>query len=426
MISALKNKRERDKFEKTISPYKYAVDDTTSKTTTIVIRSAANDRKRVKTDVESKFKRANFIVNQSRAGGSTGSTDIVFDEHTVKILYKPASGGMSETTLNSTITELCPSLAFMNGFRSDGQKKVKDANALYDVVKVAKPGGVYLNANDTKAGQQFIEAMPGSSKFREKMENALGILKFLTEKNKESSISQLYWGYRAKPQGVPTTHKGDIFIKFQTGKMLGVSLKAGGEKTAEPQLNTYVNKMFEDYGNDKAKQALIKEVYTKIHSTIGLPENWQDRSRRTQSIELIIKYKKKYPKKYEDLYDQMLEIIRNRIIQNVNASMPATIDYIKKQILKKDESVPLVVVKAYGTNYKFVTDEDALEDFIPEIKKIKAYPSDTSKQNWHIDLVGGKKTITMNMTVRSNKTDPDNKVAQGYNLAIKFNGIKVS
>jgi hypothetical protein len=417
MIAAL-NKKDKDKFEKTISPYKYAVDGATSKSTTIIIRSSANDRNRVKIDVESKFKRANFIVKKSRTGGSTGSTEIIFDEHIVKILYKPASGGMSETTLNSTITELCPSLAFMNG-----KKTFKDVKSFYDFIKVAKPAGVYLNNNDAKAGQQFIDVMSGSSKFKEKMENALGILKFLVEKNKESSISQLYWGYRAKPQGVPTTHKGDIFIKFSTGEMLGVSLKAGGEKTAEPQLNTYVNKMFDDYGNGKAKDALIKEVYKKIHSTIGLPENWQDRSRRTQSIELIIKYKKKYPEKYEDLYDQMLEIIRGRIIQNVNASMPATIDYIKKQILKKDESVPLVVVKAYGNNYKFVTDEDALDGFIPEIKSIKAYPSKSSKQNWHIDLIGNKKTITMNMTVRSNKTDPDNKVAQGYNLAIKFNGI---
>ena len=70
-----------------------------------------------------------------------------------------------------------------------------------------------------------------------------------------------------------------------------------------------------------------------------------------------------------------------------------------------------------------MTDEDALGTFIPLIKSVRAYASDTSKQTWHIDLIGANKTITMNMTVRSNKTEPDNKVAQGYNLAIKFNGI---
>jgi hypothetical protein len=418
MIAALKNKREQDKFEKTISPHGYTVDSSTSKTTTIIVRSPANDRNKVKMDVENKFKRANFIVKTSRSGGSVGSTDIIFESHTIKIMYKPVSGGMSETTLNSTITELAPSLAFMNG-----KKSFKTVEDFYKFLKTAKPGGVYLNTNDAKAGSQFIESMPSSSKFKEKMENAMGILKFLWEKNSEMPIAQLYWGYRAKPEGIPATHKGDIFIKFGNGKMLGVSLKAGGEKTAEPQLNTYVNKMFDDYDREKQKQVLVKEVHSKIHSSLGLPVNWQDRSERTKSLDTIIKYKKKYPDKYEALYDQMLEIIRNGVIKNVNADMAATIEYIKKQVLKKDESVPLVVVKAFGKNFKFVTDEDALDTFIPEIKSIKAYSSKSSKQNWHIDLIGKKKTITMNMTVRSNKTEPDNKVAQGYNLAIKFNGI---
>lgn len=420
MIAAL-TKKDQTKFEKTIAPHSYNVDSATSKTTTIIVRAPSNDRNKVKIDVENKFKRANIIVKASRSGGSVGSTELLFDSHIVKILYKPVSGGMSETTLNSTITELAPCIAFMNG-----KKSFKTVNDFYKFITTAPPKGVYLNTNDSKAGAQFIESMPSSSKFKEKMENAMGILKFLWEKNAEMPIAQLYWGYRAKPDGIPPTHKGDIFIKFRNGKMLGVSLKAGGEKTAEPQLNTYVNKMFDDYGRDKQKQTLIKDVYNKIHSTLGLPANWQDRSEKNNSIDTIIKYKKKYSTKYEALYDQMLEIIRTHIIKNVNTDMNATIDYIKKQVLKKDESVPLVVVKAYGTNFKFVTDEDALDGFIPEITSVKAYPSKSSKQNWHIDLIGKKKTITMNMTVRSNKTDPDNKVAQGYNLAIKFNGITVN
>lgn len=417
MITTL-SKKEQTKFEKAIAPYPYTVDSSTSKTTTIIIRAAASDRTKVKSAIEAKFKKASYNVMKGK-GGSIGSTEIPIEGHNIKILYKPTSGGMSETTLNSTITELAPSIAFMGG-----KRKVKDIQTLYQFISTTKSSyGVYVNESDAKAGSQFISVMPTSSKFKEKMENALGILNFLVDKNEEMPISQLYWGYRSKPSGVPSTHKGDIFIKFANGNMLGVSLKAGGEKTAEPQLNTYVNKMFDDYGNEKGKQALIKEVYTKIHSSIGLSQNWQDRSERTNSVNIIQKYKKKNPQEYENLYDKMLEIIRNRIIQNVNADMRATIEYIKKQVLKKDESVPLIVVKAFGTKYKFVTDEDALDTFIPEIRSIKAYPSTSSKQNWHIDLIGKKKTITMNMTVRSNKTEPDNKVAQGYNLAIKFNGI---
>ena len=118
----------------------------------------------------------------------------------------------------------------------------------------------------------------------------------------------------------------------------------------------------------------------------------------------------------------MLETIRDSLIDAVNKDRQSTIDYIVKQVLKKDENVPLVVVKAVGTKYKMVTDEDALDAHLTTVTSIKAYKSDSSKQNWFIDLVGSN-TVTMNMSVRSNKPLPDNKIAQGYNLAIKFNGI---
>jgi hypothetical protein len=90
----------------------------------------------------------------------------------------------------------------------------------------------------------------------------------------------------------------------------------------------------------------------------------------------------------------------------------------------------LVVVKGDNKNYSIITDEDDIGSFLPMVKSINAYASKTSKQNWHIDLVGkeGKKqkTVTLNMSIRSNKTPPDNKLVQGWNLAVKFNGIKVS
>ena len=106
MISAL-NKKDQAKFEKTILPYTYTIDNASSKTTTIVIRAASNERTKVKSDVESKLKKANFNIEKSRSGGSVGSSDVVFDNHTVKVTYKPVSGGMSETTLNSTVPAVC-------------------------------------------------------------------------------------------------------------------------------------------------------------------------------------------------------------------------------------------------------------------------------------------------------------------------------
>ena len=84
------------------------------------------------------------------------------------------------------------------------------------------------------------------------------------------------------------------------------------------------------------------------------------------------------------------------------------------------------MVKGLSKSYTFITDENSIENFLPQVTSITAYASKTSKQNWHIDLKSKDKTITMNMAVRSNAVPPNNKVAQGYNLAIKFNSIKVS
>ena len=309
-------------------------------------------------------------------------------------------------------------IAFMSG------QRFSTVDSLYNYLtkNIKRNYGVYVNKKDAEAGAAFIESFPTSSKYKEKMENALAVLKYLNDLNSKSPIKQVYWGYRAKPEGIPASHKGDLFVEFKTGEMLGVSLKAGGDKTREPQLNTYVNKFFADIGYSKEKDILITNVYNKIHKSFGLPRDWMTKSQKSKSIDTIEAAKEKDSANYEKKYDEMLDMIRDSIISAVNKNKDAAIDYIVKQVLKKDENVPLVVVKAVGTKYKMVTDEDALDVHLPTVTAVRAYKSDSSKQNWFIDLVGND-TITMNMSVRSNKPVPDNKIAQGFNLAIKFNGI---
>lgn len=412
--------QDKAKFDSALDPYTYIVKSAKQRRTTVVVRAQKNDRSRVKQDIENKLSNAKIDYELSTTGGSTGSTLVKMGNHTIQITYKPISGGMSETTLNSTITELVPSLAFMS------KKSFQNIEQLYDFVSETSGNdyGVYVNSRDQEAGKQFIEQMPTSSKYEEKMENALGILKYLKELNKESPITQVYWGYRAKPAGIPASHKGDLFIKFKNGNMLGVSLKAGGEKTAEPQLNTYVNKFFDDYEYTREKTALKDLVHKEVHSTLGLSSDWDSRTNKRKSISTINEYKRKNSREYENKYDQMLEIIRDGLIAAVNKNKAKTIDYIQKQVLKKDDNVPLVVVKAFGTEYKMVTDEDDLEAFLPKVRSIRAYKSPSSKQNWFIELnAGPREKITMNMSVRSNKSPPENKIAQGFNLAIKFNGV---
>ena len=413
----------RQKFDRAISPFTYTVKHATTKTTTIIVRAPKADRGKVKKDIEAKLKTAKIDYASSNKGGSTGSTDVLFDKHNVKITYKPISGGMSETTLNATITELAPALAFMANKKFTGPTAIKNMYAFL-ASTTGNKYNVYVNNRDAIAGADFISTMPSSSKFEDKMENALAILDYLYDENEKSPISQVYWGYRAKPAGIPSTHKGDLFIQYKTGNWIGVSLKAGGAKTAEPQLNTYVNKFFDDYGRGSEKTELKDKVYKEIHSTIGLPADWQERSKKAQSIETIIEYEKTNEKGYEALYDKMLDMIRTNIVKQVNSNKNDTIDYIQKQVLKKDENVPLVVVKAFDQKYKFVTDEDQLETFLPKVSSINATVSSSSKQNWFIELKSGKtESIKMNMSVRSNQPKPNNKIAQGFNLAIKFNGL---
>lgn len=415
------SQQDKSKFDAAIKPYEYTVKSANQRKTTLIVRSPTSERDSVKKDIEDKLSNANINYELSTSGGSTGSTIVSFRSHKIQITYKPISGGMAETTLNSTITELVPSLAFMS------KQDFSNIDDLYDFVSQTSGNkyGVYVNSRDAEAGKQFIEQMPTSSKYKEKMENSLAILDYLNDLNKDTPIEQVYWGYRAKPTGIPASHKGDLFIKFKNGNMLGVSLKAGGEKTAEPQLNTYVNKFFDDFDYKKEKDLLKFNVFHQIHSKLRLSIDWDSRAKKKASVNVISEFKRKNSREYEKLYDDMLELVRDSLIRAARKNKDKTLEYIEKQVLKKDDNVPLVVVKAVGTKYKMVTDEDDLGAFLPRVKNIRVYASPSSKQNWFIELSASRtEKITMNMSVRSNKTVPDNKIAQGFNLAIKFNGIK--
>jgi len=412
---------EKSLFDAVIDPYTYTIgkDTTAASMAVLIVRAPKDDRARVKSDLESKLKSSGISFTKSTKGGGTGSTELKFGNKKIRVTYKPTSGGMSETTLNATITELAPSIAFMQGKRS-----FLNITQYYEfLVENASGADVYVVPRDKTAGINFVESMPNSSKFKDKMENAMAILDYLWTVHDETPIKKVYWGYRAKPTGINGNHKGDCFLEFENGNWLGVSLKAGGANTAEPQLNTYVNKMYDDFGRRVEKTKLINKVHKKIHGVLGLPKDWNSRTNMTTSINFFENLKVNDIDKYESFYDDMLEICRDAIIDQINSSLKDTLKYIKSQVIKKDEKVPLVVIKAFGKQYKYVTDEDALETHIPKVDSVNAYKSRTSKQTWHIDLIAGSEKLTMNMSVRSNKSQPNNKLAQGFNLAVKFNGL---
>jgi len=395
--------------------YNLEVRKETSRTITVVIKS--KDRETTRDEVQDKLG-DKYEHTWKRSGGSIGTTVVKMPGIKVDILYKPVSGGMSETTLNSTITELAPALAFANN------KKFNSVNKFWEWLQTLsendhKSQSVYVNSKDALAGAKYTGIFDQSSKFQEKMENAIGVLKYLYDLNKEKTISNVYWGYRAKPKGIPSSHKGDLFVDFGDS-MIGVSLKAGGKKTSEPQLNTYVKPVIEKIAKsaDKELKALDKLVYDNVHKNLGLPRDWKDRKNYKKSVDTLVTLEKTDNKKYEENYDLMLAITKDYLIDLFNQSKTGTLRFIQNAIVGSDENVPLVVVKAIGTSYEFVEDGNILEKMLPFVNRVKAVPS-RSKQEFIIQL----DKVGLKMSIRTNKSKPDNKLQQGWNLAVKFNGL---
>jgi len=326
-----------------------------------------------------------------------------------------SSGGMRETTLNSTITELAPAIAFSEG------KLFTDVEKFMTFLEevMLSHQDVYVGS-DRDAGVKFISEFRTSTKYQEKMENAIGILKYIWELDSNKKISKIWWGYRAKPMGISKSHKGDLFVEFYDGKLLGISLKAGGKNTAEPKLNTYVNPILGFFGEDSKK--LEKNLYNKVYKKLGLSEDWYTRKEKNNSRTFLMDLEAKDPKKYNEYYNISLNIIRETIVSLFNKDKDGAINFIKKSVLDINTAVPLVVVKGVGTNFEILTEEDDLEIFLPTVTDVKAKVG-KGKQDWHIILKGGKEIITMNMTVRTNKSKGDGKLMQGFNLAVKFNSL---
>ena len=408
---------DKTKFDKTLG-MSYEVKSSNSKTSTIIVRTADRERAALKTNLEAKLKAAKYTVIGERQGGSIGRSRVSVGRHDILITYKSSGGGggMAETTLNATITELFPALAFLSN------KRFTNVTTFYNFIKTARDNNVYLSTRDKAQGRKFIDGAAGSSKFKEKMENAIGILNYIFDENAKSPIANIYWGYRDKPRGVPESHKGDIFIKYKTGEMKGVSLKAGGAKTKEPLFNTYVNKMFDSFNDERGKNALKKEIYDKIHNKLGLPNDWNSRANMDDSIDKIESIREKTPDYYNEKYDEMLEMCRQAVVARIKQNKDDTIKYIEEQIIGKADNIPLEVVKAVGTRYQYVTDEDSLSIFLPTVTAVDA-ETGSGKQDWTIILKNKEDSITMKMSIRSNKPKPNNKLAQGFNLAIKFNGM---
>jgi len=387
-----------------------------------VFFARAADRATARKHVGNHFKSKKLpVIVKKTSLSSEDITETTIGTTIVRVVYKPMSGGMTETTLNSTITELVPCLAFLNNI------KERDPQRLYE--RVLKLNNAtqkcYVNQSDAKAGKDFLEQMPESSKYKEKMQNAIAITRYLEKLHAKKTISNVYWTYRAKPTGVPANSPADIAVFFSDGTILGVSLKAGGESTKEPLLNTYVNKVyyhFEPTGTQikRLREDLYKTSYSKIP---GLDKHYDEAAWRSKTYKVLDKFERDEPEKYEKFYDANLAVIRNKLGYTMTKDVKTFINYCRSQILKQSD-VPVTIVKAYGNDHKEVKDSNRLGVLLSEVTKVEAKASQTSKQNFDIHLYNKNKKIgTMSMAVRSNKVGVEHKLGQFFNLAVKYNGL---
>ena len=424
-----------DNIKDVLSGLKYEIDNKKSSSGRTIIIVRDNDRIDTRDDFFKSLKDAGISAEIKDYASSSIEHIWLKDKFedsednknkTIIVVFKSAAGGMQETTLNSSITELFPCIAWENGWANPTsvddfyQKLITvDTNTLKCV-----------GSQDREAAKETIAKAPDSSKYQTKMENALGILKYLRIQNKQSPIKNILWGYRAKPTGVDEKHPGDMYITFKDNKVLGVSLKAGGKATHEAKLNTFVNPVWEAFGKQRELVALRKKLHKEVYSKIpDMPSETEYDTGKGRNItgKILKDFNRTNNKKYERYYDKQLEIMRQAIIDLFNKNPKQSFKYIKENILRNAPDVPTIVIKGVGDDFQQVTDDDEVGVFLAVTKYIVAYKSTKSKQNWHIDLVsgGGKETLTMNMVIRSNKGGHAGvkKLGQYYNLSVKFNSV---
>jgi hypothetical protein len=208
--------------------------------------------------------------------------------------------------------------------------------------------------------------------------------------------------------------------------MLGISIKAGGAGTKEPQFNSYVRPIFSSFGMLSEYSKLQKASYETYYKNIPNMVKFSNYG-KTSMTDVVIKYEKEFPKQYENLYNLQLAFIRQTICNLMNNNQEKAKQWLLREVVAEQKDVPLVVLKAEGSKAKLIDDDSVLRSCVQTSKKkggIFAYPSKRSKQNWHIDMICDAKKTTLNFSIRTNKSGTGHKLAQYVNLAVKFNGLE--
>ena len=376
-------------------------------------------------------------VKAERISGTTKSsmdfTRIKRGSTEVDLVYKGGTkGGMNVTTLNASITELFPAVAFELGLPKSISKDNFWQKIYSEGVKL-KTGGVYKNNTAMKAGKEVIlTAKEKSDMFEKKLENGYDLFKYIMSNYDRKKIDKIVWGYRnnTKPDGVKPNHKGDIFVVYKDGKMLGLSIKATSGGPAPPQFNSYVRAIYNAKAFNKLKEfdKLKKISYDTYYKSIIGMLPFKDYGKPNMTA-VLSKYEKRESTDYNKRYDEQLAWLKGQVIDLIKNNPEKAKEWLLKEVVAEQADVPLVVLHAKGGGtVETINDEEEVKICVQVAKKgkggITAYPAPKSaKQDFFIALTCDNETTKLKFSMRTNKSGIYHKLGQYINLAVKFNGI---
>lgn len=339
-----------------------------------------------------------------------------------------------DTTQNASVTELFPALAFNTGYKPKTIDDFQNYLLGLDLSK-GKAADAFVNASNRAAGKSVIERTLEMQQrfFKDKMENAIGITNYLYSLHNVNPISKVIWGYREKPSGIPKDHAGDIFVFYKDGSKIGISLKAGTAKSKEPLKNTYVGTQ---YKNLKiSTKSLEIDLWNRVYSKIpGVPEvaNVNNFIKNKEVTKAYVDYYLSNEIEANKLYNEMLVVCREHFCKVINAmDNDSFIEWVKTtfNLQRKNDKVPLVLVKAIGTNASEKSDD--IVDILPMAISHHAYLNKNSVQEYLIDISTTDKKKTMKMTIRSDSgvraskgTSGQGRLGQYLQLKMQYSGTQ--
>ena len=337
-------------------------------------------------------------------------------------------------TDNASITELFPCLAFNSKYRPSNVEDFK--KFLYKLGQLKSVSRkTFVKDSNRLAGLALINKLSSMEErfVKTKIENAIGITNYLYEIDTDKKIKNVMWGYREKPRGVPPNHAGDIFVFFQNGEILGISLKAGGKKTTEPLLNSYVKTQLGKINKLDALKPMEDELWDAVYSkipnieTVANKDNYASGNKNiTNDIrQLYLDFHVENETQSNELYAKMVLIQRQHFCKALNTlKIKEFKDWVFANFnLQTPQKVPLILVKAVGN--KAEQKGDDLASLLPLVTRFYAYLNKNSVQEWFIDIDTPDEQKKLKMTIRSDAGVREGKKLSTLGRLAKFSMLKL-